>query len=131
MHIPERLIGKFVAMQLSRPVYVTGFGAVVAYRGAEHLVPQPIRELAVPRDEAAALESRGLPVPTRNAMTDFLPIVFLKEASAAGVVVELLDGGTAIEKHIDPQLVVACDLITGQNQPMPQVVDKTSRIVKP
>jgi len=131
MFIPDHFIGKLVAIQLREPVYVLGYGAHVQLRGVEHLVPQPIQELMVTREEAKRLQTEGLQVPTRHAMTNFLPVVLLKSYGMGSIVVELLDSGTVIEKVIDLELVVGLDLVTGHNQPMPQLVDKTSKIVLP
>lgn len=122
MHIGEDLVGEYVALQFSRPIYVFEYGAHLREGGETKLVPAPTFEPApLSVEQMAQLKAlrdagQNVPTPRRISARDMV-MGKLVDVYDDTVVIELAvardDSQTVdlLRKHVSSDVIISCDLV--------------------
>lgn len=132
MEIDRELVGRYVALQFARPVYVFVYGAHVPGESGEQAMPCSTSEpIPLTQEQATKLEAmrragQDVPAPRRPIMRDMMigklvDVFPTDETIVIEIVVPREDNKTfdLMRKHIDTGNILACDIVQEVDIDMP------------
>lgn len=141
MYVPDRFVGKMVAVQIVRPVYVFEYGAHVTYdhpNGEDQMVdgfvPMPI---LAPEYLTAESKVEGKAPRMKPIERDLFPSVVITATDEDSITFEMLvptgDGsvGVAVRKTVPSALLLSIDEVVGFEVPMPTVTRRERQQAAP